>query len=144
MKKYIILLAVAACGILSSCSTYTATPRSTFEAFLDFRPYLAEGFYICSTPYNGEATALGELIIDVTPELKEIRYEQREKYDAIIVDFDRLWGHEYINAEELLKQAVEAAKKVGANGLGSFKIEKAYSGNRPVYQVRATCLKIEK
>ena len=70
MKKYIILLAVVACGILSSCGVYTETPRSTFKAFLDFRPYLSEG--------------------------------------------------------------------------GSFKIEKTYAGNKPVYSVRATCLKIEK
>lgn len=144
MKKYIILLAVAACGILSSCGVYTEAPRSTFKAFLDFRPYLSEGFYISSTPYTGEAVSLGELIIDVTPEFKEVRYGKEDQYDAIVMDFGGTFGYERINAAELLQEAVQTAKELGANGLGSFKIEKTYAGNKPVYSVRATCLKIEK
>lgn len=143
MKKYIIVLAVAACGLLSSCGVYTEAPRSTFKAFLDFRPYISEGFYISSTPYTGEAVSLGELIIDVTPEFKEVRYGKEDQYDAVVVDFNGTFGYERIDAAELLQEAVQTAKELGANGLGSFRIEKTYAGSTPVYSVRATCLKIE-
>ena len=143
MKKYIILLAVVACGVLSSCGTLTEAPRSTFKAFLDFRPYISEGFYISSTPYTGDAVVLGELLIDVTPEFKEVRYGKEDQYDAIVSDFVGVYGYERIQAAELLQEAVQTAKELGANGLGSFKIEKTYAGNTPVYRVRATCLKIE-
>ena len=144
MKKYIILLAVAACGMLSSCGVYTEAPRSTFKAFLDFRPYAAEGFYITSAQYIGESVSLGELMIDVTPEFKQIRYEQREKYDAVVYDLSYIFGYEFIETEELMRMAVDAAKEVGANALSEFRINKEYVGGKPLYSVRGTCLKIEK
>lgn len=142
MKKYLVILAVAVCGIFSSCGVCTEAPRSTFKAFLDFRPYISEGFYISSTPYTGEAVALGELIIDVTPEFKQIRYEKADQYDGVVIDFGGTYGYERINAAELLQDAVETAKGLGANGLSSFRIEKTYAGSTPVYSVRATCLNI--
>lgn len=144
MKKYIILLAVVACGVLSSCGTLTEAPRSTFKTFLDFRPYISEGFYISSTPYTGDAVVLGELFIDVTPGFKEVRYGKEGQYDAIVSDFIAVYGYERIQAAELLQEAVETAKGLGSNGLSNFKIEKTYASGAPVYSVRATCLKIEK
>lgn len=141
MKKF--LYTIFAAVLLTSCSTLMETPRQSFYAFADYRPYTSEGFYISATPYPGECEILGELMIDVTPAFQEIRWEKREKYDGVIGDLTAVYGYERIGVAELLADVVKQAKELGANGVANLKISKEYAGNTPFYAVRATCILIE-
>lgn len=141
MKKF--LYTILAATLLTSCSTLMEAPRQSFYAFADYRPYTSEGFYISATPYSGECEILGELLIDVTPAFKEIRWEKREKYDGVVSDFTAVYGYERIGVAELLADVVRQAKELGANGVSNLKISKEYAGNTPFYAVRATCIYIE-
>lgn len=142
MKRILLFALVSVMTV--SCGIYSESPRSTYSSFIDFRPYLAEGFYVSNTAYPGECAILGELMVVVTPKLKEIRWEESSKYDAIVQDFNGTFGHEFIDAKELLDTVVPMAKEKGANGLSNLLITKSYSGNKPQYTVKATCILINK
>ena len=144
MKRIVNLVVLLSCLMLVGCSISKTSPRSYLQAFVDFRPYLQDGFRIYTTPYAGKCIALGELSIYVTPERKEIRYDDTAMYDAVVEDwYGTSYGYEFIDTSELLADVVKRAKELGANGLSNLEISKVYNGTIPQYTISATCIIIE-
>ena len=143
MKRLFILLIAGV--MLASCSVYTATSRKVYSTFVDFRPFIEDGFQIYTSDCYVKHSQLGELAMFVIPEFKEIHYYETDEYDAIIYDFDATYGYEFINTNELLLEAVNKAKELGANGISHLKIEKSYVGvqNAPQYSITGICIRIE-
>ena len=149
MRKYFLILALAL--MAASCATFKPQQRATFVAFLDYRPYTCEGFFISPNPYTGEYEPLGELYIEVMPEQKEIDYDQREKYDHPVYWGTQMYGFERINHAELLEMAVKKAVGLGANGIANFSIKKvtnssingSVASSTITYQIEGLCIKIK-
>lgn len=138
MKK--ILLCIVAAFAVSACATYVPYQKATYTTFLDYRPYTTDGIYLSPDPYMDKCENLGEISIEVYPEQVKIENGLYGLYDEVAYYGKAWYGFERISYAELLQTAVERAKKVGANGVVSLKIQKHF-GSRPFYTVTGLCIK---
>lgn len=127
-------------SLLSSCSTFIPASRTTTSVFLDYRPYMSEGFFISPDPYPGGCETLGELALEVRPAQMEIDELSVAYFDGVIYRNMKYYGYERISYETLLKTAVDKAKSTGADGLVNFEIQKV-EGLHPYYIVSGVCIK---
>lgn len=126
--------------MMTSCATFKPAKRTVLPAFLDYRPYMSAGFFISPNPYMENCENLGELAIVVYPAQVEIDELNAAFYDGVIYRNMKFYGYERVPYEILLDQAVEQAKKAGADGLVNFKIQKI-EGLIPQYMVTGVCIK---
>ena len=143
MKRIMILTAAAM--VLASCGTFVPQQRSVITAFLDYRPYTSQGFFLSPDPYTGEHDALGELFIEVLPEKKEARIDSegnpKGDLDMVTYTFEGAYGFERIYFDELLALGVEKAKEMGADGICNLKIRKTSATGFVCYEVTGLCIK---
>lgn len=143
MKRICILL--LALISLSSCAAlltpYEPQQKQTLATFLDFRPYTSEGFFISPDSYTGEHEPLGQLIVEILPEQKEITESKRSKYDDVQYINGILYGYERISFSEVLEQAVLRAISMGADGIADLKITKVTNGYFVRYEATGLCIK---
>lgn len=129
-----------ACALLSSCASFTPASRSVVSVFLDYRPYMSEGFFISPDPYPGSCEILGELALEVRPGQMEIDEVSVAFFDSVTYRNNKYYGYERISYETLLDTAVSKAKATGADGLVNFSIQKV-DGLHPYYIVTGVCIK---
>lgn len=142
MRRILILLLAFS---LTACSAlfvpYEPQRKQTFATFLDFRPYISEGFFISPDPYTGEHDPLGQLFVEVLPEQKEITESKRKQYDDVQYVNGILYGYERISYSEILELAVVRAISMGADGIADLKIAKITNGYSVRYEATGLCIK---
>lgn len=138
MKKMIILAALV---IVSSCSVYRPYQALNVATFLDYRPYVLEGFFVSSDAYPDVCETLGELRMEYYPEQVVIKNADYDKYEMFSYRSMKWYGFPRIQYAQLLQNAVARAKSMGADGLANFSIEHRTDGLRPYYIIHGSCIK---
>lgn len=121
MKKYIIIL--AALVLMTSCATVKTAQRVVTEAFIDYRTFSNSGFLLSPDPYPSEFEAVGELYVWVVPAMKgqytsSIYGANAETTSRYVVSMEN------ISYQELAGIAVAKAKRLGADALVNFDIQR--------------------
>ena len=136
------LIIVAAAFLLSSCAAYVPYQKLSFATFLDYRPYIADGFYVSpDAEYPEGCEILGELRLEHYPEQVQIKDEYYARYEAFTYKRGKWYGFPRVAYAELLQSAVQRAKTTGADGLVKFRIEHRDIGSRPYYIITGVCIK---
>lgn len=116
-------LAVIASIIATTFMACATLPYRETRYIIDYRPYLAEGVRISPTdniglPYD----YLAEIMIEVAPGMKQSK--------VYTTSGDIITKQEYRGSDiqELVKNFVECAKDLGADGIVNFKINVSQNG----------------
>lgn len=131
---------------MTSCSAllpiYYPQQKQVFTTFLDYRPYISEGFYISPDSYNGEFEPIGQIFMTILPQEKLISSDDRHNYDNVHYYGSEVYGFERISYAELLNQAVVRAISMGANGIVDLKINKTTFNGVISYEISGLTIKI--
>lgn len=94
----------------------TEKMRTTIETFMDYRPYIEEGFLISPDSYYGEYDGIGELSLTTYPAMKYFTVDNNNRRGDVPV-----YKAEIIPCDELLDEFVKTAKAKGADAIVRFK-----------------------
>lgn len=130
MKKFIYTIAIAI--IASSCGVLKPTERTVDLYFADYREFAEEGFLISPDSYTYDFESLGEIEMVITPAIK--KYGEEGDYGPRGTFLD----YEEISHNELVKLAVEEAKKMGADAIVNFSITKTPIAAKDVWGTYAS------
>jgi hypothetical protein len=152
MKKVLIIL--ASLSLLSSCAVTQQRDRFVQTMFLDYRPFVEKGFFLSPDPYPGEFTALGDLSVKVFPaiiqngkEKSDVTFKERDNYAYYKGQPKEAFSKEKLSGEDLLQEAVDAAKALGANGIADLRITEipaayVYGGEDAHWLISGICIYI--
>lgn len=121
MKRFIYIFMVA--FLAMSCGP-TEKMRTTIETFMDYRPYIEEGFLISPDSYYGEYDGIGELQLTTYPAKKYFTVDNNNRRSDV-----QEYKAERISCDELLDEFVKMAKAKGADAVVRFKFLIRYSYN---------------
>lgn len=127
MRRLLIIIALL--SAISSCAVTQQRERIVQTLFLDYRPFVEQGFFLSPDPYPGEFTALGDLSIKVFPAIiktdkdkTDATFNERDNYAYYKGQTKETFTKEKLSGKELLQEAVDAAKALGANGIADLRI----------------------
>ena len=117
---------------IPSCSTPKLSPtqRVVVTTVLDFRQYNEEGFFVSSTPYVGLYDPVGQITVAILPakSVKMVSVEpEKNRYSSVTVRTEYVYENEIIATDELLEIIVSEAKKLGADGIVSVRLDETGS-----------------
>ena len=127
MRRLLIIIALL--SAISSCAVTQQRERIVQTLFLDYRPFVEQGFFLSPDPYPGAFTALGDLSIKVFPAIiktdkdkTDATFNERDNYAYYKGQTKETFTKEKLSGKELLQEAVDAAKALGANGIADLRI----------------------